>query len=58
MDQQSPKIPLTASVAENMLTPNEFAKLQKVSLSWLAKRASAATGRRLFATAARSAISR
>ena len=33
MDQQSPN----ALTAADMLTPKEFAKAQKVSLSWLAK---------------------
>lgn len=38
MDQQSPKdTPPNASAADDMLTPKEFAKAKKVSLSWLAK---------------------
>ena len=37
MDQQSPNIPPTASTCHDMLTPKEFAKAKKVSLSWLAK---------------------
>jgi hypothetical protein len=39
-----------------MLTPKEFAKVRKVSTSWLAK--ARKRGRRLFASAARSATSR
>lgn len=37
MDLQSPKSFRTTPTAEGMLTPKEFAKVQKVSLSWLAK---------------------
>ena len=37
MDQQSPNAPANASAPGDMLTPKEFAKAQKVSLSWLAK---------------------
>jgi len=38
MNQQSPQDnPPHASVSEDMLTPKEFAKAKKVSLSWLAK---------------------
>jgi hypothetical protein len=37
MDLQSPKSSRNAPTAEGMLTPKEFARAQKVSLSWLAK---------------------
>ncbi len=37
MDQQSPNAPAATPAPEGMLTPKEFAKAQKVSLSWLAK---------------------
>ena len=37
MDQQSPSTSPTASASQEMLTPKEFAKAKKVSLSWLAK---------------------
>ena len=37
MNQQSPNAPVLAPAPEGMLTPKEFAKAQKVSLSWLAK---------------------
>ena len=37
MDKQSPNAPANASPAGEMLTPKEFAKAHKISLSWLAK---------------------
>jgi hypothetical protein len=37
MDPQSPNTSATTSGSQELLTPKEFAKAKKVSLSWLAK---------------------
>jgi hypothetical protein len=37
MDRHSPTTSPTAPAPADLLTPKEFAKAQKVSLSWLAK---------------------
>jgi hypothetical protein len=37
MEKQSPNAPANVSSGDEMLTPKEFAKAHKISLSWLAK---------------------
>ena len=37
MDSQSPKPSRNTPNADELLTPKEYAKAQKISLSWLAK---------------------
>jgi hypothetical protein len=37
MDKPSPKAPANIFHTDDMLTPKEFAKVHKISVSWLAK---------------------